>query len=148
MSSTSFTIHLEQLQGYEFKVKFDGTALADLHLDEPAPLGQGKGPNAARLLAAAVGNCLSASLLFCLDKSHHPASGITATATAHTVRNEHGRVRIGSIDVRIALPTDAQTGRCLSLFEDYCVVTQSVRAGVPVTVTVVDAQGNTVHQDG
>jgi hypothetical protein len=34
--------------------------------------------------------------------------------------------------------------RCVEQFEDFCVVTQSVRAGIPVSVRVVDAAGNPV----
>ena len=34
--------------------------------------------------------------------------------------------------------------RCLGQFEDFCVVTQSVRQGIPVTVEVVDAAGKLV----
>jgi hypothetical protein len=35
-------------------------------------------------------------------------------------------------------------GRCLEQFEDFCVVTESVRHGIPVGVRVVDAQGGEV----
>jgi hypothetical protein len=50
--------------------------------------------------------------------------------------------------VRIELPESldpAAIGRCLGLFEDFCVVTASVRQGIPVKVEVVDANGETVH---
>jgi hypothetical protein len=56
------------------------------------------------------------------------------------VRDERGRLRVGAVDVQIqpeTAPADAgRIGRCLELFEDYCVVTQSVRTGLPVTVEV------------
>ena len=140
----SFTIHLQQQQGYDFKVEF-GDGLPAWQLDEPAPLGRGEEPNASRVLAAAVGHCLSASLLFCLQKSHLPTHGIGATVTGTFARNERGRLRIGGLEVRITLPA-GETGRCLDLFEDYCVVTESVRQGIPVQLTVVDANGEVRHR--
>jgi len=36
--------------------------------------------------------------------------------------------------------------RCLEQFEDFCIVTESVRRGIPVAVTVVDAVGKVVRQ--
>jgi hypothetical protein len=36
--------------------------------------------------------------------------------------------------------------RCLDLFEDFCVVTASVRQGIPVTVEVVGPAGEVLHR--
>ncbi len=146
-----FTITMEQLEGFEFKVKFDWEGVDELLLDEPAPLGGSKGPNAARLVAAAVGNCLSASLLFCLQRSKVEVSGVKTVVNGRLVRNEQKRMRIGGIDVRIELDSPAEReklARCLGLFEDYCVVTESVRNGIAVGVEVVDPSGATLFTGG
>jgi uncharacterized OsmC-like protein len=139
-----FTITLEHLEEYEFKVRFDWDGVEDLLLDEPVPMGGQRGPNAARLLAAAVGNCLSASLIFCLRKAKIEPTGMKTTVEGRIVRNENKRLRVGGVSVRIELDTGEdpnRMGRCLSLFEDYCVVTESVRKGIEVDVEVVDPAG-------
>jgi hypothetical protein len=61
---TSFIVDLAQEQDYQFKVKFDWEQARDLLVDTGQPLGQSNGPDSERLLAAAVGYCLTASLLF------------------------------------------------------------------------------------
>jgi hypothetical protein len=38
--------------------------------------------------------------------------------------------------------------RCAQQFEDSCVVTESVRRGIPVRVRVLDRDGLTVHEAG
>jgi len=147
----AFTLNLEHVQGYEFRLKFDWPNLPDLMLDEPAPLGQNRGPNASRLLAAAVANCLSASLLFCLSKAHAAPRGMRTAVTGRLARNDKGRLRIDGLDVAITLDdapeTPARFERCAGLFEDYCVVTQSVRQGVPVHVKILNSAGETLFQD-
>jgi uncharacterized OsmC-like protein len=40
------------------------------------------------------------------------------------------------IDPRVADADKQRALRCLELFEDYCLVTQSVRQGIPIQVTV------------
>jgi len=62
--SVSFTMDLRD--GFRFPVNFEQEGIPDLLMDEPEPLGDGTGPNAARVLAAAIRNCLSASALYCL----------------------------------------------------------------------------------
>ncbi|MGB0133148.1 OsmC family protein [Dokdonella sp.] len=149
MSDTEeIRLTLTQESDYAFRIAFDETSLDDLHTDEPAPPGADSGPNPSRLLVAAVANCLSASLLFAMRKYKNSPAGIVTHATAKIGRNEENRLRIMHIDVTIKLPdsaTDyAQIDRLLEQFENFCVVTESVRAGVPVSVSVTDSAGQTL----
>ena len=66
------------------------------------PLGEGSGPNAAAVLAAAIGDCLAASFAFCLRKVRLEPLDINAEVVAHVARNEQGRFRIKGIDVELA----------------------------------------------
>jgi len=137
--ASQFTIHLVQVDGFEFEVRFDKPQFAPLRLDEPPPLGHDIAPNAARVLAAAVGNCLSASLVFCLKRAHVTTTGVAATVQVEIVRNDARHLRIGKIDVDLHTglpPDDPALTACLSTFEDFCIVTQSVRHGVEVNVQV------------
>ena len=141
MSDTNtFSLNLSQVEGFKFDVTFDNDAWPTLRLDEPAPLGDDAAPNASRVLGAAIGNCLAASLLFCLQKSRVPVKGIRATVSGELVRTDKGRLRIGSVAVALHPTLDGvppeRMARCLDLFEDFCVVTQSVRDGIDVQVTV------------
>jgi hypothetical protein len=63
-------------------------------------------------------------------------------------RNEAKRLRVGSVDVMIQVDSPADSlehlDRVLEQFEDFCVVTQSVRSGFPVNVTVRDGAGKVI----
>ena len=148
---TRFSLSLDRITNYQFETRFDNDQLKPLLLDEPEPLGDDKGPNASRLVGAAVGDCLSASLLFCLEKAKQQVNSIQTNVVGTMRRNERGRWRIAGLDVNITLDVVAEqtqrVDRCLSLFEDYCVVTASVRKGIPVTVVVLDPQGNELFRD-
>lgn len=108
--------------------------------DESPPLGEGHGPSPDAFLGAATGGCLASSLLFCLEKARVSVDTIGARVEVSKVRNERGRIRIGSIRVEIAAHVAEEHRerfeRCRQLFEDYCIVTESVRHGIPVEVVV------------
>jgi organic hydroperoxide reductase OsmC/OhrA len=144
MEDHRFRVGLRSLDGYRFAVDFGVAGVSPLELDEPTPLGEGHGPNAARVLAAAIGNCLAASLLYCLRRARIAVEGVDATVEGDMVRNERGRLRLGPVRVTLEprVPPDERDrmGRCLELFEDFCVVTQSVRDGLDVAVSVAPAQ--------
>jgi organic hydroperoxide reductase OsmC/OhrA len=144
-----FELSLEQVEDYEFRVRFDGTAIPDLITDETSPLGADKGPNPSRLLAAGVANCLAASLLFALRKFKNAPGKLSAKVGVTLTRNEHGRWRITHIGVDLSLEEAISAlehvDRALAQFEDFCIVTESVRQGIAVDVRVRDGTGAVVH---
>jgi len=140
-TSHSFSVNLTLLEGYVFKVNFGD--MGDILTDEAPPLGNGEGPNPSRLVAAAVGNCLCASLLFALRKAKEQPGGVSAVVTGDLERQD-GRWRIGRLDVKLQVEnaqTLQQLPAVLEKFEEYCIVTQSIRQGIPVNVEVVDQDG-------
>ena len=132
-------ITIQLTRDYQFAARFDDVPGAPtISFDEPEPLGHNTAPNAAAVLGAAVGNCLAASLSYCLRRARIDLHGLTANVTTHVVRNERGRHRIGSIDVAVTpeLGEGTNIERCQELFEDFCTVTASVQRGIPVHVSL------------
>jgi organic hydroperoxide reductase OsmC/OhrA len=138
-----FEVVLEREQDYRFRVDVGLPGVGPLVIDEPPPLGAGAGPNASRLLAAAVGHCLSASVLFCLSRARVRVDDVRTVVRGTIVRQEGGRLRVGglqaSIDLDVPQEDQPRVGRCLQLFEDFCIVTASVRRGIDVDVQVTMA---------
>ena len=134
-------VTVRRKQGLEFVAEFeDIPGKPSIPFDEPAPLGENHAPNAAAVLGAAVGDCLAASLTFCLRKVRLDPQHLTARVATHVQRTERGRFRITGIDVELdpefAQGDEPSLDRCERLFEDFCIVTESVRHGIPVNVSV------------
>lgn len=142
---------LEQDSDYAFRIHFDETLLEPLLADEASPLGHDRGPTPSRLLLASIANCLSASLLFALRKYKNQPGTLRAEITATPSRNADGRLRIPKAFVTLQLPEGNEDyqhlERILDQFENFCTVTQSVRHGIEVEVTVKDAHGRTLLGD-
>ena len=147
MDNEKIAIELVQQQDYRFEVAFGGDVPA-LVADEPAPLGSGLGPSPVQLLCAAVGNCLSDSLLFALRKFKQNPQPMRCTVQAEVGRNPEGRLRVLRIEATLHLGVPAaqleRLDRVLGSFETYCTVTQSVGQSLPITVRVLDADGVTL----
>jgi uncharacterized OsmC-like protein len=134
----SFQLQIERVHDYEFRVRFDRPGVPDLVIDELPPLGDDGGPSPARLLAAAVGSCLSASLVLCLNRAKIPVHDLTTDVSVDLERNEHERLRVGRVSVLLHPVVDDPNGlaNCMDTYEDFCIVTQSVREGLNVQVGV------------
>lgn len=144
MSEARIHVQLKQKQDYQFDIHFGGQVPV-LMGDEPAPLGAGQGPSPVQLLAAAVGNCLSDSLLFALRKFKQSPEPLACDVQAEVGRNAEGRQRVLAIRAVLTLGVPAASlqhlDRVLGQFQDYCTVTQSVGQGIAISVEVVDALG-------
>lgn len=142
--SEATKVVLRQERDFRFAIDF-GAGIPELHADEAPPLGGGTGPTPLQLLAAAVGNCLSDSLLFALRKFKQDARGLTTEVETTVGRNAEGRLRVTEIRVTVTLGAPAaelqHLERVLGQFERFCTVAQSVGQGVPIAVTVLDSLG-------
>ena len=131
---------MKNIGGHKFQVEFDDPSYSKLIVDEPEPLGKGEGPNPVRLLSAAVGHCMSSSLVYCLDKARVRVGGIETIVNMELVKCEQGYWGIEGIGVKISLMVaegdKGKVSRCLGLYEEYCTVTQGLRFGTRVTVDV------------
>ncbi|ABY29607.1 MAG: OsmC family protein [Methylobacteriaceae bacterium] len=143
--SDKHSIRIRQIEAYAFRIDF-GESFVPLLTDEPEPIGGGTGPSPEQVLIAAVSNCLCASLAFALGKYRQEGGGVSAEAIGRVARNAEGRLRLVGIEVDIALGAPAESmdrlDRVLAQFEQFCTVSESVKAGVPVAVAVRDGQGN------
>ena len=137
--SENASVTITRQSGYQFLVDF-GDALPTLLADEPAPLGEGTGPAPDHMLLAAVANCLSASLLFSLQKFKQDPGTLVATAIPVMGRNAEKRLRIEAINVTLELGQAAadieHLARVLDQFEAFCTVSMSVREGIAINVQV------------
>ena len=144
MTEKTIRVELSQRQDYRFDIAFGGD-MPVLTSDEPAPLGTGLGPSPVQMLCAAVGNCLSDSLLFAFRKFKQALEPIQCVVTAEVGRNEDNRLRVlrmnAQLHMGVAASTLAQVDHVLAQFEEFCTVTQSVRQGIPITVEVFDSAG-------
>lgn len=142
--SSNATVTITRQSGFQFLIDF-GLDTPALFSDEPPPLGQAAGPAPNHILLAAVANCLSASLVFALNKFKQDPGQLKATATATVGRNEANRLRIETIDVHLELEKPGaeleHLDRVLAQFEEFCTVSMSVRQGIAIGVRVSDADG-------
>lgn len=147
MSNGPITVTLTQQRDYQFQIDF-GAPVPSLLGDEPPPLGQSAGPSPMQLLCAAVGNCLSDSLLFALRKFKQAPEPIHCTVTADVGRNADARMRVLGMRAVLTLGVPAASlahlDRVLGSFEAYCTVTQSVGQGIPITIQVFDSTGQSL----
>jgi uncharacterized OsmC-like protein len=144
MTEKTITVYLQQQSDYRFEIHFEDN-IPVLTSDEPVPLGTGTGPSPVQLLCAAVGNCLSDSLLFAFRKFKQTPEPIQCEVQAQVGRNEQGRIRVLKIAAKLKLGVAGaqleHAERVLSQFEEFCTVTQSVGQGIPIHTRVLDVHG-------
>lgn len=99
------------------------------------------GPNPSRLLASAVLGCLSASFLFCLQKRKLTLDDLKGEAEISFHKNDKNLLRVKEINVKLTPKTSdpavqKRIGQCIKFFEQYCTITESVKAGINVNLDI------------
>jgi uncharacterized OsmC-like protein len=141
-ANRAFRVLLRHDRGYRFTSqasedgRLHGSPFAS---DEPDPVGEASAPATPALLGAAVGHCLSASLLEALKHAHVDVRSCETEVDSVVSPNPEGLPRIDHVDVVIRPVLGApspRTARCEDVFEKHCTVTSSVREGVDIRVRV------------
>ncbi|NVM04850.1 MAG: OsmC family protein [Candidatus Helarchaeota archaeon] len=144
MSGDEFTniVKLKLEKDMIFKCDMGDLKVKDCYIDETnVNEADMWGPNPSRLLATAILGCLSASFIYCLKKREFVLDSYEAEAKLIGGRNEKGFLRVKEINVKLMPKSDNEDvqrrmEKCLKVFEQFCTVTQSVRAGIKVNVNV------------
>jgi len=137
-----YELTMVKLDDYKFIVDFNEDSIPDLFMDESedVPGGEGKGPTASMLIAAAIGNCLSASLHFCLTKKKNMVNELKTKVVIFRERNKDGFWRISEANVTITPDIenaeDSLVQRCIEIFRKYCVVSSSLEEGIKINVNI------------
>ncbi len=137
-----YELNMVKLDDYKFIVDFNEDSITDLLMDESVDIlgGEGKGPTASMLLAAAIGNCLSASLYFCLTKKKNTVNELKTKVIIFRERNKEGFWNISEANVTITPDIenteDVSVQRCIEIFRKYCIVSSSIEKGIKINVTV------------
>ncbi len=138
----TYEVNMKKLENYKFIVDFGKKSIPSLLMDETKdiPGGEETGPTASMLMGAAVGNCLSASLVFCLSKKRVNLKNLKTMITLKRKRNDKGYWSISEIVVdlqpEIAEEDRARFDQCVEIFRNYCIVSNSIETGIPLTVNI------------
>ena len=125
-----------------FKCDLGSTKMNDLYIDERHVKGVDKiGPDPARLLGLAVLGCLEASFEFCMQKKNFKLNELRGKAEVLMKKNEKGFWRVKKINIEINPTIEnpemrKRADQCKKMFEQYCIVTQSVREGIEINVNL------------
>ena len=133
-------VRLAQIENYRFEASFEGPTVPSHVLDEPPPIGGGRGPNPAQSLSVAVGHCMSSTLYACFQRSRVAVRPMSTTVRPIFGRNARGRLRVVRLEVAIhAEPIDPadlpKVEHCLEIFEDLCPVSGAVREGAVIALS-------------
>nr|MDO8134905.1 OsmC family protein [Candidatus Njordarchaeum guaymaensis] len=138
----SVELSLKWIGDAELAVKFDKLESYKQSIEAPPEFGgKGKAPNPDRLLTAAVGGCLTLSLLVNLQVAKLNPKELNTKVKATIVPGDKGLPRFKSIDVELKPAFEGAINKdilkkVIDHFQNYCTVAQSVRKGIPVNVIV------------
>lgn len=114
-------------------------------MDEPETFhGNDLGPSAGEFLLVSIAGCQGVSFQFCLQKFKIEVEEMTVTVESkmsHVWHEEYQREILNIvhmdvlIDVKLKNPEDEENLlECFDVFQKFCVVTTSVRHGIPIDV--------------
>ncbi|MFW9865332.1 MAG: OsmC family protein [Candidatus Thorarchaeota archaeon] len=131
-------VSLKQEEEMIFKCDLGQIKMDSLYIDEKHDKNSERiGPSPVKLLALSVLGCLAASFSFCLKKKEFLLSDLRGHAEVRIARNDKHLWRVKKIDVKIIPKIDTpelrkRADQCAKFFEQYCIISESLRNGIEV----------------
>ncbi len=125
--------------GFEAEVKDFPTIV----IDEPQQFhGDDRGPSSIEYLCVGIGGCMGTSLVYCLKRFKATFSKLAVKAAAEIHHVPPNRMlRVTALHVNFTITPNPATDdnienikECYEHFAKYCVVTQSVKQGIPFDI--------------
>ncbi|MFX1327006.1 MAG: OsmC family protein [Promethearchaeota archaeon] len=135
-------VSLKQEEEMIYKCNLGGINMHHLYIDESQKKAREKiGPSPAKLLALSILGCLSASLEFCLQKKNLSLLDLEGKAEVTIARNDKMLWRIKKIDIDIIPRVNnpkmrKRIDQCRKFFEQYCIISESIREGIELNVNL------------
>ncbi len=134
--SKFFEAELNWVKNFLFEVTVNG--FPKFFMDELDPVGEDSAPNPADYLLVSVGGCVASSFIYSALKFSIPIKVLRVKVRGKYTRKK-GMVRIGEINVELQVDVaDGNTAEnlepCLNVFRKYCVISESLREGIPINI--------------
>ncbi len=112
----------------------------EIHVDEPESFhGTNLGPSSVEYILIGIGGCLGSSFVYCLQKNNVEINNLSLIVEG--IIKHQGpkmRLRLKEVDVEIHVEIkeiySQRLEHCLSTFQEFCVVTNSLIGGIPINV--------------
>ncbi|MHA1688818.1 MAG: OsmC family protein [Promethearchaeota archaeon] len=115
-----------------------------MELDEPESFhGTNLGPSAIEYLLTSIGGCLGTSFVYCLQKKRVKIEDLSLEIEGIMKHgNEDIHLRLIQVNVDIQYKISEQYSQeleaCLKTFQEYCVLTNTIIMGIPISVNYID----------
>ena len=135
-------VGLKQEEEMIFKCDLGNLKLNDLFIDEKHKKNIDKiGPSPVKLLGISILGCLAASFSFCLQKRNFSLLDLEGKAELTIARNNKGFWRVKKVNIDLIPRVDnpkahKRINQCIKFFEQYCIISESVKTGFDVSVNV------------
>ncbi|MFW9998677.1 MAG: OsmC family protein [Candidatus Hodarchaeota archaeon] len=135
-------VSLKKEEEMIYRCDLGGIKMQSLYIDESRKNIKEKiGPSPAKLLALSILSCLSLSFEFCLQKTGFILSDLNGSAEVIIARNDKDFWRIKKIDVNIEPiiknpEMRKRADQCQRFFEQYCIISESLRKGIEINVNL------------
>ncbi|MGV9173528.1 MAG: OsmC family protein [Promethearchaeia archaeon] len=126
---------------------FIGSAreFSNIHMDEPESFhGTNKGPSPVEYFLLGIGGCMASTFVFCCQKNEIEIHDISITIDGQLTHREdrENLLQFQKIEGYIMfIPKHGEQNKqaikqCINDFQKYCVVSNSLRQGIPLSVNV------------